>query len=360
MIKMIEGNKKEGFDEVNMKTPTSGLNDEIINEEGEESKRSFKTSSELVSDSIPTDEGKGTEHRQLQNERKGNITFNEERGGEKRGEDKRTLNNPSQLVVGKIATTNSHNNNNNNNQWQVSKLPTTHLFEYEDDVDLVGKLSAYLTNSEEFLGVLREIKDVVEHKKALKATIFLFLIRHKVIYRRLFGRYFETMNHGSLIFCINDLLNKHFIYKIENGSSPHEKERKDIENALRHSTKTNNHNLNKIVWYGITEEAQGILPPFLKAFLPIIPDDTRKRIMDSTLKTTFSHTHVQLKNAELLERRDYNYKYQRLVDTLSKIKHNSVRHALDINKSILREAEALNEDKMDVAKRMLRELKEGK
>lgn len=288
----------------------------------------------------------------------GNRGLNKERGSVREEENERPKNNGSELVVGKLATTNSTTTTTTTIQWQVSKLPPTHLYEYDNDIDLVGKLSAYLTNSEDYLGVLREIKDVVEYKKTLKATIFLFLIRHKVIYRRLFGRYFETINHGSLVFCINDLINKHFIYKIENGSSPHEKERKDIENVLKHNTKTNNHNLDRIVWYGITGEAQDILPPFLKAFLPIIPDDIRKRIMDPTLKSTFRHTHVQLKHEELAKQKEYNFKLREVCVEISQLRFGNKKKEVEVYQEIYRKAQDTKEDRMTIAERMLEECKE--
>lgn len=144
-------------------------------------------------------------------------------------------------------------------------------------------------NLKPYLNVYFKIQSYIESSKPIEASIIFLSYKKGICYLSLIAKLFPNKNRGDLYHIFKKLEGEGLL-TITDKNNGHKDQAKIYETASLYRNRQSKAFIDSIVYYSLTEEAKGMIKPFLKTLEQIIPAHVIDRIEERLMKSTLYHS----------------------------------------------------------------------
>ena len=210
-----------------------------------------------------------------------------------------------------------------------------------------------VSNLEEFTTLLKEIGEILKVRDVIKASIFLFLLKHKVIWGGAMRKIFPGFTARQMIERFRSEERKGFCYELTDGDGRFEREKKKLGKIIEKQQNASRYQVDRVRWFGVTNQGLELIKLFRKQLTEILTEDIYKKINDPRLSFLF-HTHKEHEWVERQKQRAENRELKPILFEICALTRMSLN---EVNRKLQNVSERTGERRLTIAKRWLKDLK---
>ena len=237
----------------------------------------------------------------------------------------------------------------------VSTILTNYLTEISgsDNRGVSKQIENLVTNLEESTTLLREIGEILARNETIKATSFLFLLKHRLIWGGAMTKLFPQLTARQMIERFRTEERKGFCFELQDGDNRFEREKRILGRIIETQQNAGRFQVNRVRWFGVTDQGFEIIKLFKKHLGALLTEDIRKKIKDPHLSFLY-HTHKEHEYVELQKQKAENRELEPIRTEIIRL---SGMERKNVDKQLQGESERTGERRLPIAKRWLEDLR---